>query len=151
LREYDINYYLQEKPPVFWTAVGIGAVLGGVLALLLLRLLTSWFFALPLVLFEEVRPSMTLGESKARARGHRWTILGWLGGWVLAFCLLSAITTGVAGFLGQVLVPDSTASLRWLTITIGIALLVWAAVSLLINVLGTTTFAATLMALYRAI
>ncbi len=42
LTEYDINYYLQEKPPEFLVAVGIGAVIAAALVALLLRLFTSW-------------------------------------------------------------------------------------------------------------
>ena len=57
LGEFDINYYLKEKPPAFLVALGIGGVLAVVLAVVLVRLFAGWLFALPLVLFEDVRPS----------------------------------------------------------------------------------------------
>ena len=47
LTRFDINYYLQEKPPVFWLAVGCGGVIGVVAVVVLLRLATSWFCAAP--------------------------------------------------------------------------------------------------------
>ena len=45
LTEFDINFYLQQKPPAFLLAVGIAAVLLLALAVVLLRLATSWLFA----------------------------------------------------------------------------------------------------------
>ena len=60
LGEFDINYYLKEKPPAFLVALGIGGVLAVVLVVVLLRLFSGWLFALPLVLFEDVRPSGAL-------------------------------------------------------------------------------------------
>jgi len=64
---YDINYYLKERPPVFLLALGIGGVVAAALAGVLLRLFTGWFFALPLVLFEDVPPAAR-SRSAATAR-----------------------------------------------------------------------------------
>ena len=44
LREFDINYYMQEKPPVFLVALGIAGVLAAALAVVLLRLFAGWLF-----------------------------------------------------------------------------------------------------------
>ena len=85
LTEFDINYYLKEKPPVFKAALAIGAILAAALTALLLRLFTSWLFALPLILFEDVRPREALRQSAARAHGHRRTLLCWIAGWALGF------------------------------------------------------------------
>ncbi len=57
LGEFDINFYLTNKPPVFYVALGIGAVVAVTLMAVLLRLFTGWAFALPLVLFETVSPA----------------------------------------------------------------------------------------------
>jgi glycerophosphoryl diester phosphodiesterase len=56
LTEFDINYYLKEWPREFQFAVALGAVL----ASLLLWFAASWFFALPLVLFEGIGHSSAL-------------------------------------------------------------------------------------------
>ncbi len=149
LTQYDINYYLKEKPPVFQVAIGIGVVIGASLIALLLRLFTGWFFALPLVLFEGVIPREALKLSAARSRGHRRSLLCWIVGWVLATSLLAGLGTGIIGLAGHLLIPDSTNSLRLLTITVGITLLLWAVVNVAVNLLSTTTFAAILFNLYR--
>ena len=149
LTQYDINFYLKEKPPVFWVAVVIGGVVVAALVAVLLRLFTGWFFALPLVLFENVSPADALELSKQRAHGHRRTLLFWIVGWWGAMAVLSALATGIVGLLGRCVVPDSASSLRLLAATIGITLLLWTIVNLAINLLSTTTFAAMLFNLYR--
>ncbi len=149
LTEYDINYYLKEKPPVFGVAIGIGVIIMVMLVALLLRLFTGWFFALPLVLFEDVSPRDALRLSTARAHGHRRTLLCWIVGWALLTAVLSALVTGMVSMLGRLLIPDSTDSLRQLVVAVGVTLFLWAVVSLAVNVLSTTTFAAILFNLYR--
>ncbi len=150
LTEYDINYYLKESPPVFRTAVGIGVVLGIGLAGLLLWLVSSYFFALPLVLFEQFGPSEALKESRTRAAGHRRVILLWLVGWTVAILLVSAVATAIVTGISQQLVPDSTTSLQWLVVAIGISMVLLTLVNLASNLLGTTTFASMLFTLYQS-
>ncbi len=149
LTEYDINYYLQEQPPVFRWTLAIGTLIAVSLAIVLLRLFSGWFFALPLVLFEDVRSGDALKSSAARVRGHRWTIICSILVWTLAISVLSAIATAAVGGVGSLLIPESTNSLRWVTFTVGMTLLAWASANLAINFLGTTTFAAMLFVLYR--
>ena len=50
---HDINYYLAERPPVFWLAAGIGMLV--LLAALAagMWLYVRWAFALPILLFEK--------------------------------------------------------------------------------------------------
>ena len=69
------NYYLQQKPPVFLVAFGLGGAIAVSLLAVLLRLFTGWFYALPLVLFEKVRPSQALRVSRERAHGQRRALL----------------------------------------------------------------------------
>ena len=65
LGDYDINYYLTEKPPEFlrrspWLACcAVGSAAG------LVPRLIGWGLALPLVLFEGVRRVEALAESRA--------------------------------------------------------------------------------------
>ena len=149
LTEYDINFYLKEKPPVFLVCLGIGGVLGVVLAAILLRLFSGWLFALPLVLFEDVRPAEALRVSSERARGHRRTLVLWIVGWFLVTTLISAALTGLVALLGDILIPDTTSSLHWLVVAIGITVVVWAMIGLVVNLLSTTTFATILFKLYQ--
>jgi glycerophosphoryl diester phosphodiesterase len=149
LTDYDINYYLKERPRVFQVALGIGAMLAVALTVLLLRLFTGWFFALPLVLFEGASASQALPLSCQRVRGHRAAVLAWIAGWFLFVTALSALATGMVGAAAQWVLPESTGSLRLVAVVVGMTVLVWMLVSLAINVLSTTTFAAMLFNLYR--
>jgi len=67
LGDRDINFYLKERPPAFLAALGIGGVAAVAMAAVLLRLFTGWFYALPLVLFEDV-PSAVRSPPAAIAR-----------------------------------------------------------------------------------
>jgi glycerophosphoryl diester phosphodiesterase len=119
------------------------------LVAILLRLFTGWLFALPLVLFEKVRPSDALRQSGERAQGHRCKFLLWIFGWALASMVLTAATTSIVIWLSRSFVPQATGSLVLLFFAIGITLLLWIAVNLAINLLSTTVFATILFNLYR--
>ena len=151
LTEYDINFYLKEKPPVFLVAVGIGGILIVTLVPVLLRMFTGWFYALPLVLFEQTSPSSALRVSRERAHGHRRTLLLWIVGWAVASIILSALTTTIVVALGRSLVPHVTGSLALLAIAIGVTLILWSGLGLVVNLLSTTTFAVIQFKLYRQI
>jgi glycerophosphoryl diester phosphodiesterase len=148
LTEYDINYYLQKRPPTFWIAVGIGATLAVILVSVLLRLLTSWLFALPLVLFEQVRPAVALKTSRSRADGHRFKLLVGMVAWALAAAVVSTITTTAVLSLGWWIVPLATDSLAMLSLAIGGIMILWAGSGLAVNLLSTTTAASLLMNFY---
>lgn len=149
LTEHDINYYLKEKPPAFWAALGISSVIVVTLLALLLRLHAGWFFALPLVLFEGVSPSRALRVSRERATGHRRALVLWVLGWALVTTSLSALVTAGVVQVGSYFVPRAAGSLRLLTFAIGMSLLLWFAVNLVLSVLSTTTFVAVQFHLYR--
>ncbi len=151
LTEFDINYYLKEKPPAFMLAVSIGCVLAVVLTIILLRLFSNWFFSLPIVLFEGVRPSQAVQLSKDQACGHRRKLLGWILGWFLATSLLAMAATGLVGLLGRLLVPNADGSLHLMVLAIGVTLLFLIFANLVVNLLSTTSFAAMLFSCYQSI
>ena len=149
LTEYDINYYLTERPPEFMLALGIGGLIAVTLSVIMLRLVTNWFFALPLVLFGEVDASEALSASRDKATGHRLTILKWIVGWFLLGLILSLITTQIIIWMGNALMPYAAGSIELLMVVIGITLILGAVTNLIINLLSTTAFAAILLNLYR--
>ena len=87
LLQHDINFYLEDRPPLFWLAVGIGVLL--LLAALAVGtwLYVRWAFALPILLFEKQRARAALSASRERVRGVAWRVglisLGWLLGALL--------------------------------------------------------------------
>lgn len=149
LTEYDINYYLKENPPVFRVAVGIGVVLAIGLVSVVLWLMASYFFALPLLVFERLSPTEALRQSRQRSHGKRRPIVLWIIGWAVTIMLISSIASAVVTWLWQQVAPDSTTSLQWLVMAIGFALLCLTVVNLAGNLLGTTTFTAMLFTLYQ--
>ncbi|MCH2210941.1 MAG: glycerophosphoryl diester phosphodiesterase membrane domain-containing protein [Fuerstiella sp.] len=150
LTDYDINFYLHQKPPAFLAAAGIGAVLVVVLVLMGLRMMTNWMFALPIVLFEHVSPIQALRVSRERAAGQRLKLTFWISLWGIAVALISAMAHGAVLWLGELVVPSAASSLPLLTIAVGVSLAVWAVVQLLLNLVLITTFASLHWSLYQS-
>jgi glycerophosphoryl diester phosphodiesterase len=149
LTEFDINYYLQEQPREFWLAASLIGPILVALAITLLLVTISWVFALPLVLFEDTPPRDALRISRERARGHRLKIAATIVGWLIVITVVSAVATGLVGWLGKLIVPRAIGSLPLLILAVGSALLMLGAVNLLTNLFSNTTFAVVLANLYR--
>ena len=151
LSEFDINFYLQEKPTEFIVAVSIGAILVITLAILILRFVFSWILALPLVLFEQVPASQALQESARRTVGSRFRIVSLFTIWILAGFGLSASVTSAVVWAGRFIITDTVTSLSLLVITLGCFLLIWAIVNLVIQMISSSLLAALWLNLYREI
>ncbi len=149
LGEYDINYYLKEKPTEFKIAVGVGVVLVLVLTAVLLRLFSGWFLALPLILFDRVAPSQGLQRSQQMVAGRRRPILIWLTCWLAMVLVLNVLVVALTGIAVRFLIPASVGSL-WIMVTrMGLILLVLSVASLIVNLFATITFAGLLFQGYR--
>jgi glycerophosphoryl diester phosphodiesterase len=96
LSQHDINYYLTDRPPVFWLAAGVGVLL--LLAALAagVWLFVRWALALPILLFEGQFARAALRASRERVRGVGWRVGLLLLGWQLAALLLGVAL--LAGF-----------------------------------------------------
>ncbi|MFN4907106.1 MAG: glycerophosphodiester phosphodiesterase [Planctomycetota bacterium] len=141
ISEYDINYYLDERPTVFRIAVGLGAILGTGLLVILLGLYSGWFLALPLVLFDRVANSVALPESRKMIAGKRLLVLRWMVTWLVVGIIANAMATLLLGMLGRWLIPSTLGSLALLAGRVGMMLLAFAAVSLILNLIGSLGFA----------
>lgn len=151
LTEFDINYYLQEMPPVFQFALAIGGILLAGFAITLIYAISGWLLALPLVMFEHVAPSKALLTSRQRISGSRWSVLIAITSWAVTISLVSSLLTSLIIFLGSTIVESSGNSLEFLTLAIGISLTLSGLVNLAINLIGTTTLASLLFHTYRQI
>ena len=149
LTEYDINYYLTARPAEFLVAVALGLTLLCTFVFLVLSLVSGWLFSLPLVLFENIKPSKALSLSRERTKNYRFKLLRWITSWSLIMIVLSTTLSFLVIWMGQLIVPKASDSLPLLTIMIGITLIFWLVTNLLINLLGTTSFAVMLFNLYR--
>ena len=148
LRDYDINYYLAVRPPAFWAATAVAAVLLVTLAALLVRTIARWALALPLVLFENVLPLRAFGESSRRSAGSRATIVLVLASWAVFALLLTAGLASVPEIIGRNLAPQLTGSLSLLLLFItGLALL-WIALAVAAGIVNASLFALAVVRLY---
>lgn len=94
LTGHDIYYYINERPPVFWQAIAIGAVLLSVGLGIGVWLYVRWALALPIVLFEQQPARAALRTSAERVRGRGWRVGLVLLGWPLAMFLAGAMLQG---------------------------------------------------------
>lgn len=141
LTEHDINYYLAEKPPVFWVAVATTGVVLAAMIAVLLRSIIAWSLALPCVLFDDLPPRDALRRSRDRTIGHRKQIGLWLIAWFVVNSLVSLAGAGIVAGLGRLVVPRTAGSLWLLCLTVGAVLLLWALVHFVITLCGAITFA----------
>ena len=149
LSEYDINYYLDERPLIFRVAVGLAVILGAGLLAILLRLYSGWFLALPLVLFDRVPTSMALQKSRQMIAGKRLLVLRWLVVWLLVGIAANAMATFFLGMAGRWLVPSTLGSLALLAGRVGLMLVALSVVSLVLNLIGSLGFALLMFHAYQ--
>jgi glycerophosphoryl diester phosphodiesterase len=150
LTRYDIYFYLNVRPPEFWIAATlIGAILAAG-AFFLLRRLLRWSFAIPILLFEDLRPREALRESDQRMRSRLFSLAAWHAGWLAAGFLLSGAAAAILGLAGRALIrPDAPLAIVAAGIAVvgSIALVAYLATL----VFGTVTYAALLGRLYEAV
>lgn len=151
LGQYDINYYLAEKPSEFMIALGIGGVLVVGLSMILIYLYSGWIFALPMLFFEKVSPSQVLRASRERATGFRRITATWIAIWLVTTLVVSVASTLLAGWLGGLLLPRESSSLKYLAFCAGLLVLVLFIMNVVVAVIRDTSFSLILMNLYRKI
>jgi glycerophosphoryl diester phosphodiesterase len=109
LHEHDINYYLAEHPPEWRRALLVGGLLGAAYALLAVRLLAGWLYAVPILMFEGASPRRALADSARLTRGR-----------------LARLVTPL--LLWWLLVTASAVALAWSARFVSDAALAWAGV-----------------------
>jgi glycerophosphoryl diester phosphodiesterase len=94
LSEFDIYFYLKERPPAFWWAASIGGLIFLAALALTTALYVRWSLALPIMVFENQFSRAALRTSSERVRGAAWRIgvalVGWLAGVVLLGVIVEA-------------------------------------------------------------
>ena len=90
LSEHDIYFYLNVRPPAFWVAAGIGALLLLAALAVAMWLYVRWAFALPILIFENQSARAALRASRERVRGVSWRVGLLLVGWPVGVLLLGA-------------------------------------------------------------
>ncbi len=124
LSEFDINYYLTEKPNEWWLAISLGGIVAVACALNLLRLFINWVFCLPVLLLEGRSPKQALAESANTGKGHRLVIGKWLLAWLALSMLLTVIVSGLVALTGMLMIPSVATSIPALIAALGFVSLV---------------------------
>lgn len=149
LGRHDINFYLSNRPPVFWMA---GALIGSLLllmAIVLLRLMSGWVFALPLLLFEQTAPAEAVAQSKRISSGTRWWIFQSLAVWGVASAAFGSFVTGAVGGLGRLFVPTFATSLPLLIGALGVLVVAAAVANFIVAFVNTSALALMVVRLFR--
>ena len=141
LTKYDINFYLTERPPVFWTAVALIGLTLALLTALIIRCVVSWSVAFQLHLFENTPPGECLNISRERVVGHRRLIAKWVVGWLVINSLISSLAAALVLGIGRLAVPAAAAGVWLLIITLGMLLLLWGVMHLGTSLLAVISFA----------
>ena len=149
-REYDINYYLSQRPPQFWIAGALFAVSLAGIAWFAGRRLLGWAVALPRLLFGGASPGGALRESTEVTREKRGRVLALFGIWAGGTFLVSALVTAASGGLGRLLVPQGSTNLTAMAGGIAVAVIVGFLANLVVSVASSITLAVFLFELdYR--
>jgi len=148
LGKHDINFYLAERPPEFFVAIGVGGLLAVGLAALLLRLVSGWFLALPLLIFEGVSPRESLSTSWKRLAGRHWIVVTLLGAWVAAVFVIATISTMCVVFVASEFVPIVSRTLTGAIFAVGLTTLVWVASNFIIQLFSAAVLSALLYSVW---
>ena len=149
LTDYDINYYLTEKPPGFLLAVALIGVLLLTMLVVLIRKLIGWSLALPLVLFTDLPPARSFVESNELVEGHKREVVTVLLTWAATVLLLGAVVVACVQLLGSLLVPLFFDSIKLLVIVLGGVVALWSLGNLVTTTLTSGSFAAVVMIFYE--
>ncbi len=150
ITDYDINFYLAQKPPQFLLAATLIALIFAVMALVLVRKLVLWSLALPLVLFHKVAPRRSFAESAELTNGHRLTIFASFCLWGLSALLLGSVVLGIFWLVGDRVVPAVAEDLSLLLVVLGLLAGLLALVNLIATAATSAHFAAMLTLIYEA-
>ena len=133
LTEFDINYYITHRPPVFWRAGGLILVCLLSMLALLLRVFSAWVLALPMLLINGESPHRVLQISRKASVSMRIPIAFTL----LILFLANAGLLGLVSALADMGVNGGVSlagdSLELLAYLLGGLMLVWLVVNVAIT------------------
>ena len=113
LNEHDINFYLEERPPKFYVAAGIGGVLAIGLGAILVRLFAQAVFVIPSLIVANLDARSAIRASRELTRGATWRIGGILVAWhaiglVLGILVVRGFSRSAGFLLGYSATMPST-------------------------------------------
>jgi len=149
LTEFDINFYLDQKPREFWIAVGvIGPILATMATLLVYRSL-AWLLALPTLMFEQTSPRQALTLAADRIRGKRRGTAQLLVAWGLGAMALSWLITALVALLGRITMPWVAGSPALVMLFFSVLVMLWLVSEQIVTFINAAAFALLVTRLYR--
>lgn len=145
LTEFDINYYLSTRPPVFVGAVAAIAVVLGVMSVVLIWKLSGWAVALPMVLFSRARPRASFAQSLAHMRGRRARLVVALVIWGVLAAVIVGVPIAAVSALSERAATWAGNDLRSLVRVLLVCSAIWAVVNLLVSAWAAGALAVLLM------
>lgn len=140
LADYDINYYLSNTPPEFFTALGIGLVLLLLLFFFLGRRLLGWCLVLPLMLFSDTAPKALFSASETLTEGRRIECLRAFLGWVALAVALPVIPAIVLRVGIWLVMSAGFESLTTMALLFGLLGALWSTLVFLVSGLNMAAF-----------
>jgi glycerophosphoryl diester phosphodiesterase len=148
LTEFDINFYLSNKPPVFWWAGSL--ILLCILAMtgVLLSVFSGWVLALPLLLLGHETPAQVLKMSRSASESRRIPI-------TLALLTLTLLHSGMFGIVSLLanlsldgMVAFAGNSLQVMAYLLGGLLVVWLIANVLITFVSNSALSLVILSMY---
>ncbi len=141
LGDYDINYYLSERPPAFYHALLMAGPVVLLLVWLLGRKLLQWSLALPLVLFTDTAPRAAFASSEALTEGRLGELFGAFSRWLLLVLAVSLLPLAFLSGATALAVTSPGQSLSLLVLLLGAIALVWTCLNILATAFYMASFA----------
>jgi glycerophosphoryl diester phosphodiesterase len=136
LTQYDINYYLTHRPPVFLLTAAVIAIILLAMIVVLVRRLAGWSVALHLLLFEHHLPSKTFAESARVLSGHKVHLATTLAIWIVARVILGLVVAAAAGILFNAVPGWFGTNLRSVAIITIVLLILWGMANVVVATLS---------------
>jgi glycerophosphoryl diester phosphodiesterase len=135
LREWDLYYYLNVRPLSWWIAVAIAGTILAAYLILAAWLYIRWSFAIPILVFENAKPTGSLRKSWRRTQGRFWEFAFPLAVWWFLVVISSLVLTWLiraaaaqlldhTGFTLKVAVPVVIGTLALIAILDGILFII---------------------------
>jgi glycerophosphoryl diester phosphodiesterase len=149
LGPHDINFYLAERPPVFYRAIGIATAILLCGTLIVLPHVASWTVALPTSLFQNLSPAQSLTRSRTLIGNRYWSVAVI---WILWFLLHSVLAFLFASALYGMARTIILWTTDWLLVLIpllGLFFILWNFGNLLLSLFQSVSFAVLVAKMYE--
>lgn len=122
LGEFDVNYYLSQKPTEFLVAVALGVALAVALLIVWAMIYARTLLAVPACVLTGRRPVAALRHSCELTRNHHWTIVKWLSLWFAITSLAGLLLAVVVQFVEAMSLRAASQSLSAVAVVVGLLL-----------------------------